>query len=182
MFRNFFPLILNFFYFNNKLFVCKLTKSVNVGLCKYNYRSPELVNYFHFITGRSGRFKRLIWTFVPAARKLYVSEQGFLFIKLSFQSPLQALEVCNRNFRIPCIGKCLFYPIDETIIWSSRTNKLHQNLRLLLGLKCLCRERLRFHSAFTIQACRGDWVDNFLSRNSCPETYHFRAAGPTISN
>ena len=42
---------------------------------------------------------------VPAARKRYVSEQGFLFKKLSTQSPLQILEVCNRNFRTPCIEK-----------------------------------------------------------------------------
>ena len=40
---------------------------------------------------------------VPAARKWYVSGEGFLLKKLSTQSPLQALEVCNRNFRKPCI-------------------------------------------------------------------------------
>ena len=36
---------------------------------------------------------------VPAARKLYVSGQGFLFKNLSPQSALQALEVYNRNFQ-----------------------------------------------------------------------------------
>ena len=41
--------------------------------------------------------------FVPAARKRYVYGQGFLFKKLSTQSPLQALEVSNRDIRTPCI-------------------------------------------------------------------------------
>ena len=52
-------------------------------------------------TGRSERFKRLI--FLTAARKRYVSRQGFLFKKLFTQSPLQAREVCNMNFRAFCI-------------------------------------------------------------------------------
>ena len=38
---------------------------------------------------------------VPVSRKRYVSEQGFLFKKLSAQSLLQAPEVFNRNFRTP---------------------------------------------------------------------------------
>ena len=35
---------------------------------------------------------------VPAARKRYVSGQGFVLKKLSTQTPLQSLEACNRNF------------------------------------------------------------------------------------
>ena len=42
---------------------------------------------------------------VPAARKRYVSGQAFLFKKLFTLSPLQALELCNRNFRTPCINE-----------------------------------------------------------------------------
>ena len=41
---------------------------------------------------------------VLAARKLYVSGQGFLFKKLSTLSPLQAPEVLHRNFRTLCIS------------------------------------------------------------------------------
>ena len=33
----------------------------------------------------------------------------------------------------------------------------------------------------TSRACRGDWVDNFLKRNPCPETYHFHFSGTTSS-
>ena len=33
----------------------------------------------------------------------YVSGQWFLFKKLSTESPVQAPEVCKRNFRTPCI-------------------------------------------------------------------------------
>ena len=34
----------------------------------------------------------------------------------------------------------------------------------------------------TSKACWGDWVDNFLNRNRCPETYSLRAAGTRSSN
>ena len=40
---------------------------------------------------------------VAAARKRYVSGQWFLLKILSTQSPLQAIEVYNGNFRTPCI-------------------------------------------------------------------------------
>ena len=33
----------------------------------------------------------------------------------------------------------------------------------------------------TSRACRGEWVDNFLNRNPCPETFRFRTAGTTNS-
>ena len=67
------------------------------------YISTYIHTYHCFISDRSGRFKCLIWTSVPAALKWYVSGQGFLFKKLCTQSPPQVLEVCNRNFWTPCI-------------------------------------------------------------------------------
>ena len=39
--------------------------------------------------------------------------EGFLFKKLYTQSPLQALEVCNRNFRTPCI---VFFEYSQLLL------------------------------------------------------------------
>ena len=40
---------------------------------------------------------------MPTTRKRHISGQGFLLKNWSTQSPLQALEVCNRNFRTFCV-------------------------------------------------------------------------------
>ena len=63
----------------------------------------KLINYYHFITGRSGRFKRLNWTCCTCSMKMLRFRTRVPIQKLSTQSPLQALGVCNRNFRTRCI-------------------------------------------------------------------------------
>ena len=46
----------------------------------------------------AGDLKAYFELVLPAARKRYVSRQGFLFKKLSTQSPLQPLGICNRMY------------------------------------------------------------------------------------
>ena len=61
--------------------------------------SHKLLNYYHFISGRSGRFKRLLWISCTCSRKTVRFRTRVPIQKLSTQSSLQALEVCNWNFR-----------------------------------------------------------------------------------
>ena len=71
---------------------------MNTGLCGCNY---GVINHYITITlspTEAGDLNAHFKLVVPEARKWYISGQGFLFKKLSTQSSLQALEVCNRNF------------------------------------------------------------------------------------
>ena len=60
-------------------------------------RSHKSLNYYHFIPGRSGRFKRLLWTCTCRTKTVRFRTRVPIQKKLSIQSHLQALEVCNRN-------------------------------------------------------------------------------------
>ena len=71
------------------------------------------LNYYHFIPGRSGRFKRLLWTCCTCSTKAVRFRTRVPFKRLSTQCPLHVLEVCTRNFRTLCILNITQDPVYE---------------------------------------------------------------------
>ena len=117
-FSYFFPRHWTFVTLTINCFVRKLTKSMNVGLCKCNWRFHKSLNLNCFIPGRRWWFKRSIWNFCTCSTKM-LRFRTTVHIKKNFYSapPLQTLKVLGpnctedvRNFQMELLtqqGLCL---------------------------------------------------------------------------